>query len=261
MLDFLQSFFAIPLIAVAALVLVAFVAGFIDSIAGGGGLLAVPATLIAGIPQVEALATCKMQATFGSFSATRTFAKAGKIEFATAWPWVIWTFAGSIAGALVVQWLPVELVKQGLPLLLVAVGLFFLLSPKLSDADKKARLSHLAFGPVIGLTIGFYDGIFGPGTGSFLMLSFVLLLGYGVLRATAHTKLLNFTCNFGALLVFAFGGHIHVWLGLVMGIGQFFGARLGAGLAIKSGVSLIRPLLVAMSFLMASKLIYDAWFV
>ncbi len=257
-MEMIEALFALPILRVAALVVVAFVAGFIDSIAGGGGLLTVPATLIAGLPQVDALATNKLQSSFGSFSATLTFARAGRIEFHKALPWVAWTFAGSVLGAGTVSALPVAALKIGLPVLLVAVALFFLLSPRLRDEDVKSRLSAAAFGPLLGASIGFYDGVFGPGTGSFFMLGFVLLLGYGVLRATAHTKLLNFTSNIAALCVFLFGGHVNIPLGLAMGFGQFFGARLGAGLAIRAGVRLIRPLLVIVSLTMAAKLGYDA---
>jgi uncharacterized protein len=255
----IESLFALPWTSVAALMLVALVAGFIDSIAGGGGLLTVPAALIAGLPQVEALATNKLQSSFGSFSATLTFARAGRIDFRRALPWVFFTFIGALLGALAVQSLPVEALRIGLPALLIGVALFFLLSPRLRDEDVRARLSPMAFGPLIGGSIGFYDGVFGPGTGSFFMLGFVLLLGYGVLRATAHTKLLNFTSNIAALLVFLVGGHVNIPLGLAMGLGQFFGARLGARMAIRSGARLIRPLLVIVSLAMAGKLIHDAW--
>ncbi len=258
-MEMLEALFGLSPMVVGALVLVALLAGFIDSIAGGGGLLTVPAALIAGLPQVEALGTNKLQSSFGSFSATLTYARAGRIDFSRARWWVVCTFAGALCGAAAVSALPVEALRLGLPALLVGVCLFFLFSPRLKDEDVRSRVSPFAFGPLIGASIGFYDGVFGPGTGSFFMIGFVLLLGYGVLKATAHTKLLNFTSNIAALGVFLIGGHVNIPLGLAMGAGQFLGARIGAGLAIRSGAALIRPMLVAVSLAMAGKLIHDVW--
>jgi uncharacterized protein len=254
----IETLFALPESTILILLAVGFVAGFIDSIAGGGGLLTVPALLIAGLPQVEALATNKLQSSFGSFSATLAFARAGRIDFRRASPWVGFTFAGALAGAYAVTALPVEILKIGLPILLVLVALYFLFSPALRQEDGPARIGPLAFGATIGVGIGFYDGVFGPGTGSFFMLGFILLLGYGAVKATAHTKLLNFTSNIASLLLFLAGGHVNIALGLLMGMGQFAGARLGAGLAIRSGTALIRPMLVVVSSAMAVKLAYDA---
>jgi uncharacterized protein len=253
----IESLFGHSASIVAVLVIVGAVAGFIDSIAGGGGLLTVPAMLLAGLPQVDTLATNKLQSSFGSFSATLAFTRAGRIDFRRAWPWVAWTFAGAVLGTMTVSSLPVGIVKPALPVLIAGVGLFFLFGPKLTDESRQARLSAGGFGVVAGASIGFYDGVFGPGTGSFFMLAFVLLLGYGVLQATAHTKLLNFTSNIASLAAFLIGGHVHVALGLAMGAGQFAGAQLGARLAIRKGVTVIRPMLVLVSFAMAAKLGYD----
>jgi uncharacterized membrane protein YfcA len=137
------------------------------------------------------------------------------------------------------------------------MGIYFALSPKLSDEDAKARTTPLVFALTVGFGVGFYDGIFGPGTGSFFLLGFVLLLGYGVVRATAHTKLLNFTSNVAALLLFILSGKV-VWsLGLAMGLGQFAGAQLGSRLAIREGARIVRPLLVLVCLAMAIRLLFD----
>jgi cytochrome c-type biogenesis protein CcmF len=141
--------------------------------------------------------------------------------------------------------------------ILVAMGIYFAVSPKLSDKDARARISPLSLAVTIGAGVGFYDGVFGPGTGSFFMLGFVLLLGYGVVRATAHTKLLNFTSNLASLLIFAFSGKV-VWIiGLAMGLGQFVGAQLGSRLAMRHGARLVRPLLVLVCIAMAIRLLMD----
>jgi uncharacterized protein len=259
--QFFIDLFGLPGLTVAVLVAVAAVAGFVDSIAGGGGLLTVPATLMAGLPQVDALATNKLQSSFGSFSATLTYARAGQIDFRAMRLAVAWTFAGAVLGAATVSMLPVATLKTVLPALLVAVAVYFVFSPRIKDESTPAKMPFWLFAPLAGGSIGFYDGVFGPGTGSFFTLAFVGLLGFGALRATAHTKLLNFTSNIAALLFFFYGGHVHVVLGLAMGAGQFLGARLGAGLAIRHGARLIRPLLALISISMAAKLAYDAWLV
>ena len=160
----MEAVFGVSGFVVLALVLVAFVAGFIDSMAGGGGLLTVPALVLAGLPQVDALATNKLQSSFGSFSATLAFARAGRIDFAKARPWVLWTIAGAVLGALAAKALPVATLRLGLPVLLACIALFFLISPRLQDHDGRNRLQPSLFGPVAGFSIGGYDGIFGPGT-------------------------------------------------------------------------------------------------
>jgi len=166
-------------------------------------------------------------------------------------------FGGACLGALAVSIAPLALLSAVLPLLLVVMALYFALSPKLSDRDAAARLSPTAFAFSAAPLVGFYDGVFGPGTGSFFFLSFITLLGYGVLRATAHTKLLNFTSNIAGFLLFAVSGKI-VWpVGLAMGLGQFLGAQVGSRLAIRRGARLIRPLLVAVCCAMAAKLVLD----
>jgi len=241
----------------AALGAVGLVAGFVDSIAGGGGLLTVPALLLAGLDPVSALATNKLQSSFGSGSAVFAFARARLIDFRAARAMMAFTFGGASLGALAVKIAPVTLLSALLPLLLIVMGFYFALSPKLSDADARARTTPLVFAMTVGAGVGFYDGIFGPGTGSFFMLGFVLLLGYGVVRATAHTKLLNFTSNLAALLLFLIAGKVVWGVGLVMGAGQFAGAQAGSRLAMARGAKVIRPLLGLVCLAMAIRLLSD----
>ena len=122
-------------------------------------------------------------------------------------------------GALVVRVLPSDFLARLVPLLLVAFALYFLFSPRIGDEDRQHRIGHPAFALLIGATVGFYDGFFGPGTGSFFTLAFVTLLGYGLRRAVAGAKLLNFTSNFAALLIFIVGGHVLWKVGFAMGLG------------------------------------------
>jgi uncharacterized protein len=241
----------------AALADVAFLAGFVDAIAGGGGLLTVPALLLAGLDPAQAIATNKLQGCFGTASATVAFARKGLIDWRSAWGFALVAFFSSVVGALGVRFLPRPVLDGLIPVLLVAIALYFALSPKVQDRDATPRLSGLAFGAVVPVAVGFYDGIFGPGAGSFYMLGFVTLLGYGAVRATAHTKLLNLASNFGSLLLYAATGAV-VWpVGLVMAGASLAGAQIGSRLAMRLGSRLIRPLLVLISSLMALRLLWD----
>ncbi len=244
----------LPAEIVALLVCVAFVAGFVDSIAGGGGLLTIPAFLLVGLTPTQALATNKVQAVFGSGSATFAFARAKMIDWKQARIGFICSALGAAAGAYLIQKVNPDFLRDIIPFLLVALALYFALSPKLSDEPRRHLISAKQHGIGAGSVIGFYDGIFGPGTGSFFAISFVTLLGYGIRKATAHTKLFNFASNFGSLIVFLLTGKALIALGLLMGAGQICGATLGARSAIKHGAKIIRPLLVVMSTAMALRL-------
>ncbi len=239
------------------LFLVAVTAGIVDSIAGGGGLLALPALLIAGLDPVAALATNKLQGSFGTGSAVIAFGKRGHIQFRSSALMVAATFIAAMLGVFAVSYVPTQWLSVIMPVMLVALALYFALSPKLSNEDAAARISAPKFAATVAPAVGFYDGVFGPGAGSFYLLGFVQLRGYGIIKATAHTKLLNFTSNFASLIVFAASGHV-VWLvGIVMGVGQFLGAQIGSHLAIKNGAKLIRPLLVIICCAMALRLLLN----
>lgn len=239
------------------LAVAAFVAGFIDSIAGGGGLITVPALLLAGYGPVQSLATNKLQSLFGAGSATLAYASRGLVDLRTQGGQAAMSAAGAACGALVASHMPADVLKAVLPVSLVAIALYFGLRHDLSDDDRHRRMNALAFTVGFVPVIGFYDGVFGPGTGSFFMLGFVALAGYGVLKATAHTKLLNFASNVGAFAVFAFAGAIDWRTGLAMGAAQFAGARIGAHTAIRGGARLIRPLLVVVCVALALRLLAD----
>lgn len=235
----------------------AFLAGMIDAIAGGGGLITVPALLLAGLSPVQALATNKWQSMFGSGSATLAYASKGLVDVRKQWPQAVMALFGGALGSLVATLVPGDFLRAMLPVLLVAIALYFAFKPNMDDIDRAQRMTPFAFGATFVPAIALYDGIFGPGTGSFYMLAFVSLLGYGVLKATAHTKLLNFASNIGSFAVFAFAGAIFWKVGLLMGVAQFLGARLGAHLAIRVGARLIKPLLVVICVALAIRLLMD----
>ena len=234
--------------------LVGLVAGFVDAVAGGGGLLCVPALLLSGLDPVSTLATNKLQGTFGTASATYAFWQKGALEPRRHFISVLTCFAGAACGVAAVSYAPTHLLKLIMPPLLILIALYFIFAPTFSNKATKQRLPTQAFTYFFGPAIAFYDGIFGPGTGSFFMLALVSLFGLGLVEATGRTKLFNFTSNIASLLIFALGGKI-VWItGLVMGVGQLIGAQLGARLAIKNGAKIIRPLLVFVCLAMAARL-------
>lgn len=235
----------------------AFVAGFMDSIAGGGGMVTVPALLIAGFSPVESLGTNKLQGLFGAGSATLAYASKGHVDPRKQLFPALLSFLGAVLGALLATVLPGEWLRAALPLLLIAIALYFMLKPNMDDVDRTQRMTPFLFGLTVVPAIGFYDGLFGPGTGSFFMLAFVTLAGYGVLKATAHTKLLNFASNLGGFAAFAFVGAVSWKIGLIMGAAQIVGARVGAALAMKSGARLIKPLLIIACVALAVRLLLD----
>jgi uncharacterized membrane protein YfcA len=234
-----------------------FVAGFIDAIAGGGGLSTVPVLLIAGANPVTALATNKIQGLFGAATAALSYARGGHVDLRSQWGSALIAFGASIMGALLVSILPVEWIRMILPVLLIGIALFFAFKKGLGDLDRARRLSPALFAGTMVPLCAAYDGLLGPGAGSFYMLAFVSLAGYGILKATAHTKLLNLASNAGALAAFAFVATPWWITGLAMGAAQIAGARLGAIMAQKIGARLIKPLLVLTSVALAAKLIFD----
>ncbi len=237
------------------LALAAFAAGFVDSIAGGGGLLALPALLLAGLDPVAALATNKLQGTFGTASATYTFWKKGKLNPLAHRREVILVFIGAALGVLAVAYAPTQFLSAAMPVLLIAIAIYFAVSPKLTEATSHPKLAPAYFTFGFAPVIGFYDGVFGPGTGSFFMLALVAFFGCGIVDATGRTKLFNFTSNIASLIMFAFSGKIVWTIGLVMGVAQFAGAQIGARLAINNGAKIIRPLLVIVCLAMALRLL------
>lgn len=238
-----------------ALGFVGLLAGFVDAIAGGGGLIALPVLLSVGIPPVTAFGTNKLQSVVGTAIAAFTYWRKGFVSLQLLAIAIPLTFAGSFLGALAVKSIDTTVLQYAVPVALIAVALYFAFAPKLTDEDSQARLSTVIFVPVMGFAIGFYDGILGPGTGSFLTLGFVTLFGLGVTRAAGHTKVLNLTSNIGALALFIPSGNVVLPVAVAMIIGQIVGGYLGALTGIRFGAKLIRPLVVVVSIALAIKLL------
>ena len=241
----------------ASLFVIAALAGALDAIAGGGGLVTLPALLLAGLSPVQALGTNKLQGAISALSSTSAFARRGLIEWKTALPVAGAAAVAGLCGALCASLLSPQLLRAVVPLLLIGIALYFGFSRALKTEDAAPRLALIPFACFVTPLIGFYDGVFGPGAGAFYMVAIVTLLGYGVLKATAHTKLANAASNLGSLCLFMLKGAV-VWpIGLAMALGAFLGAQVGSRLAMRFGPKLIRPLLVAISCAMAIKLLAD----
>ncbi|MCP3751854.1 TSUP family transporter [Pseudomonas sp. SBB6] len=237
---------------------VALMAGFFDAIAGGGGLITLPVLFVAGIDPLAAIATNKFQAASATVSATVAFTRKGMIDWKRGLPMAAMSFAGGALGALSVSLVPKSFLQACVPVLLILVAAYFAFSPKPDEQQRKARISISLFCLAVAPVIGFYDGVFGPGVGSFFMVACVILLGQPMLRAVCNSKLLNAACNLGALSVFSLSGAI-VWpLALAMACAAFVGAQLGARCAVHFGPKLIKPLLVCVCCIMALKLLLSA---
>jgi uncharacterized protein len=241
------------------LFLTALFAGTADTIAGGGGLITIPVLMGLGWSPQDALGTNKFQASFGSGSATLHFWKAGAVRLKECLWGVLFTATGAAAGAWAVSQVPADFLKRLIPFLLVAMAFYVLISPRLGHEETRARMKPFLFYLTFGLGIGFYDGFFGPGTGSFWALAFVLFLGFELRRATATTKVMNFTSNILSLAVFLLMGNVHFVPGLVMAGGQFLGGRIGAKLVMTRGARLVRPVFITVVFAIAAKLLWSAY--
>lgn len=222
------------------LFVVGLVAGFIDAVAGGGGLICIPALLAVGVPPHAALATNKLQGSFGTLSASINFIKKGYIKFSDIYLGIIFTLIGAILGTTIVLFIDAKFLNYIMPVLLLGIFLYTLFSPTMGEKDRDARMSKNAFYVVFGLFLGFYDGFFGPGTGSFWVFALVALLGLNMKQAVANTKVMNFTSNIVSLAVFIVGGHILWMVGFVMAAGQIIGGYLGANLVITKDIKYIK---------------------
>ena len=221
-----------------------FLAGFVDSIAGGGGIVQLPALLIGlpNSPAAEVLGTNKLSAVFGTSTAAALYRKQIKPDPRVLLGMAIPAFFGSAAGALLASRIPTSSMRPMILVLLIAVAIYTWLKP---DLGKLENLRHvpkqrIQIGAIAGAAIGFYDGIFGPGTGSFLMLILVATLGYAFITASAIAKVVNVATNVGALIVFGINGAVIWQIGIVMGLANITGAVIGSRLAIRGGSTLVR---------------------
>ncbi|MBL0691961.1 MAG: TSUP family transporter [SAR324 cluster bacterium] len=260
MLDIItSSLSAYSIIDISILCLAAFIAGFIDSIAGGGGLISLPALLFVNVPVHQALATSKLQSTFGTFNTSYQYIKQGYCSLNDVKYAILLTLLGAFSGALVVFWIDGEIVLYLIPILLGLLFVYFLKGAKGERKLSTAKLGYYSFYSIFGFGIGFYDGFFGPGTGAIWMASLLYFMAQDMRSALGHTKVMNATSNFASLIIFGWLGLINYPLGLIMAVFQLGGSTLGTKLAIKKGSKIIRPLLLTVVFVSVIKTFYDIY--
>lgn len=241
---------------VALLVALAFAAGFVSSMAGAGGLITLPALLWAGLPPLLALGTNKVQSALGTLASAANFLRSGHLRWAEARRSLCFAGLGAMLGALAVQRLSTAVLEAVLPVLLIAIAGYFLLSPRIGDRDMPEPVAPRIFDLGAAPAMGFYGGFFGPGTGSILPFLLVSLRGYNLRKATAHTKALVLTINGIAALLFAVSGRVFWSLALAMAGAQMLGAWLGSGLVIRCGTRLVQPVIVAVTLAVAMHLLW-----
>ncbi len=239
-----------------ALFVVALIAGTVDAIAGGGGLITVPALLNLGLPVPLVLGTNKFQSSFGSVSASRHFVQQKAVDLKECRLGIVMTLIGAVLGAFAVQQINSNLLAAIVPWMLAVILVYTLVRPAAGIKEHSPRMHAGGFFVVFGLGLGFYDGFFGPGVGSFWAISLVLLLGQAFGRATATTKVMNATSNVVSLVVFAIGGHIDYGAGIAMAAGQLLGGRIGAGLVVTRGARFVRPIFIVMAAATLARLLW-----
>jgi uncharacterized membrane protein YfcA len=246
----------------ALVVIAAFGAGWVDAVVGGGGLLQLPAVLlIPGITPVQALATNKLGSIFGTATSSVTYYRRARPDIRTALPMALIALTGSFGGAAVATVLPASAFKPIIVVALLAVALFTAFKPQLGAATAlrfSGHRHHVAAGAA-GLVIGFYDGLIGPGTGTFLVITLVALLGYDFLQSSAKAKIVNFATNAGALILFIPHGAVLWVLGLILGAANTAGSYLGSRMAISRGSGFIRAVFLGVVILLIAKLGVDVW--
>lgn len=232
------------------LFLIGLAAGLVDAIAGGGGLITVPALLSTGMAPSVALGTNKLQGSIGTLMAARHFHGRGLFSLSEFFYGLCYCAVGALLGASATTLMSPHVLRLMAPYLLLGILAYMMIAPRFNSLSsfRVARLSPGMFYLFFGLSLGFYDGFFGPGAGAFWMFAFMFFMGFDILKATAHTKLFNLTSNLIALVFFIAMHRVDYRIGFCMAAGQWIGGSLGARLAIHKGAELIRPLFLTMVF-------------
>lgn len=238
-------------------------AGFVDAIVGGGGLILLPALFATfpGAPPATLFGVNKSASIWGTAAATVQYAQRVQMPWSSLWPAALVCFGASLAGAWTVTVISPDFLRRALPLILLVVFIYTLARKDLGR-EHRPRFegrAQAAAAAALGLSIGFYDGFFGPGTGSFFVFLFVRWLGFDFLHASASAKLLNVTSNLAALLLFAAKGHVWWHLALPMAVANVIGSLLGTRLALKHGSGFVRTMFMVVVAVLILKTTYDAW--
>lgn len=231
----------------------AFIAGFLDTLAGGGGLIVLPALIISGLPPLLALGTNKLQGTMGTATATIMMLRSKKVQWEDVRRLMLFAFVGSALGTIAVQFLNTNVLVFVIPFVLLVIAVYFIVSPLIKSKHVGARISKEKYQKYIVPAIGWYDGMFGPGTGSFFALAGVSLRGQNIIDATAVAKTCNFATNVASLCVFLFVGKVMWTAGLIMMVGQVVGAWIGSKCLLTINPNVLRIIVVTMCLAMLGK--------
>lgn len=235
------------------LFVVALIAGCVDTLAGGGGLIVLPALILAGMPPLQALGTNKLQGSMGTFTASLMMLRHRRVQWRDVRLIMMTAFVGSATGSIVLQFIDPGFLRLLIPLVLVVIAVYFLFAGRLLETRTHARVSAPIYRNVVIPGIGWYDGMFGPGTGSFFALAGVALRGYSLLEATAIAKTLNFATNVASLIVFVVAGQIMWAAGLTMMLGQAAGAWVGSHVLFRINPQYLRALIVLICLAMLGR--------
>ncbi|SCG38926.1 sulfite exporter TauE/SafE family protein [Micromonospora humi] len=252
--------------ALTTLLCVAALAGWVDAVVGGGGLVLLPALLVAapGVPVATALGTNKLAAIFGTSTAAVTYARRTKLDWAVAGPAAGLAVVTAGVGAALAGAVPAGAYRPVVLVVLVSVAVFVVTRPRLgtvSVPSRRTRSRVVAAVLVAGLGIALYDGLIGPGTGTFLVLAFTASVGADFVHASAMAKVVNAGTNLGALVVFGVSGHVWWWLGAAMAVCNVAGAAVGARMALRRGAGFVRVVLLVVVLALVARLGYDQWVV
>ncbi|PIF76191.1 hypothetical protein CLU95_3351 [Variovorax sp. 54] len=239
-------------------------AGFIDAIVGGGGLILVPAlfAVFPGAPPATLLGTNKSASIWGTAASAAQFSQRVQMRWSAMWPAALLGFGGSMVGAWTVTVFPGDFLRRALPVILLGVLIYTLARKDMGrlHAPRFSGRAETLAASTIGLTIGFYDGFFGPGTGSFLVFLFVRWMGYDFLNASASAKVINTLTNAAALILLAAKGHVWWHYGLVMAVANVAGSLVGTRVALKHGAGFVRIVFIVVVSALILKTAYDAFF-
>ncbi|HLX53579.1 MAG TPA: TSUP family transporter [Aquella sp.] len=242
------------------LLFMAFLASFIDAVAGGGGLISVPALIYTGMPMAFVFGTNKFQSMCGTAMAVRSYYKAGYINFLTVYRGLIFGLIGAVSGALTVNYVSNKFMSFIVPFLMLGVFLFNLFNKKLGVKPGKKRMDEILFFSVFGFILGFYDAFFGPGTGNFWIIAIVFFLGYTFLDASGYAKVLNLKSNVFSFIIFLYYGKVNFIFGFIMIVGSLAGGILGAKFVIAKGSKVVRPFFMAVVLVNVLVSFYELFF-
>jgi uncharacterized membrane protein YfcA len=237
-----------------------FAAAAVDSIAGGGGLISLPAVMAVGVPPQLALGTNKFASSCASFTSTLTFAKSKKIYMPLIKYLIPCTLVGASIGVYTALKIDPAILQMMILVLIFAVAIYTIIKKDFGSEDKFKGLTKLNifYGCLFAFGLGFYDGFFGPGTGAFLIFLFISIFGFDFTVSAGNAKILNFVSNITSLVLFAMSGNIRYMVGIPMALAMILGARVGTKIAINNGAKVIKPIFVTIAMVLTAKLLYQS---